>query len=150
MQSPSLLSVSVLPLYGRHTYEILAQTLHLHLREPAIVPRQSLQTRSRHSSQSSPRSKISPNVLGQRAHCRSSESCGRREPFRLISSRSFFNFLQSRQRREGDKQTEKRSKVFWALKSLPYPFLLTFPQLLVFLQHLQDHFPFMLQQKGQI
>lgn len=34
--------------------------------------------------------------------------------------------------------------------SSPYPLLLSFPQFLVFLQHLQDHVPFMFQQKGEV
>lgn len=75
------------------TYTILAHTLHLHWRPEGAVMRQSLQTRSLHSSQRSPRSKIRPRFLRQRAHCRSPSSWGWRQPFRLISSNSFFSFL---------------------------------------------------------
>lgn len=70
--------------------------LHLHWRAFGIETRQSLQTRSWHSSQRSPRSKISPKLLRQRAHSRSPSSCCRQDPFRLISSNSFFSFLRER------------------------------------------------------
>lgn len=62
----------------------------------------------------------------------------------------FLTFCKADREEEEISRRKREVKRFWALKSLPYPFLLTFPQLLVFLQHLQDHFPFMLQQKGQI
>lgn len=39
-----------------------------------------------------------PSAFRQRAHCRSPSSWGRWEPFRLISSSSFFSFLQHRMR----------------------------------------------------
>lgn len=35
-------------------------------------------------------------------------------------------------------------------RSSPYPLLLSLPQFLIFLQHLQDRLPLMLQQKGEI
>lgn len=82
-----------------HTYEILAQTLHFQWRVLGAVMRQSLQTRSWHVSQRSPRSKIRPKVFRQRAHCRSPNSWGRREPLCLISSSSFFSFLWDRNSR---------------------------------------------------
>lgn len=85
--------------FGHHTYVILAQTLHLHWYILGSLTRQLLQTRSWHSLQRSPRSKIRPKVLRQRAHCRSPNSWGRWEPFRLISSSSFFSLLLDRKRR---------------------------------------------------
>lgn len=63
------------------------------------LTRQSLQTRSSHSLQRSPRPKIRPKDLRQRAHCRSPISRGRGEPLRLISSNSFFSLLLDRKRR---------------------------------------------------
>lgn len=94
---PSGVNSSLGPCRHR-TYEILAQTLHLHWRVLGGLTRQSLQTRSWHSSQRSPRSKMRPSAFRQRAHCRSPRSWGRWEPFRLISSSSFFSFLQHRTR----------------------------------------------------
>lgn len=92
----------------RHTYRTLAQTLHLHLRELAVKARHSLQTRCWHSSQSSPRSKIRPKVLRQRAHSLSPDSWGRGKPLCLISKSSFFIFLKGRNRRRPKRQRRWR------------------------------------------
>lgn len=79
-----------------HTYETLAQTLQRHCVLGGLT-RHSLQTRSWHSLHRSPRSKIRPSALRQRAHWRSPTSWGRWEPFRLISSSSFFSLLPDRE-----------------------------------------------------
>ena len=137
----------------RHrTYVILAHTLHLQWRSLWSVTRQLLQTRSWHSSQSSPRSKIRPSVFRQRAHSRCPRSWGRRVPFRLISSSSFFSFLEKgKGRTSGEMLRKVRVRWTWVEpESSPYPLLLSFPQLLVLLQHLQDHVSFMFQQKGEV
>lgn len=134
-----------------HTYEILAQTLHLHVYVLGGITRQSLQTRSWHSAQRSPRSKIRPKVLRQRAHCRCPTSWGRCEPFCLISSSSFFSLLFDRESRTSGDDEKSASEVAAAFaKSSPYPLLLLLPQFLVFLQHLQDRLPFVFQQKGEV
>ncbi|KAJ8397981.1 hypothetical protein AAFF_G00433280, partial [Aldrovandia affinis] len=67
--------------------------VHLH-RPSGSRMRQRLQTRWLHSSHGSPRSKIRPRVLWQCGHRRSPGSGGLRRPFPLISSSSFFSFLQ--------------------------------------------------------
>lgn len=94
------------------TYEILAQTLHLHVYVLAGTTRQSLQTRSWHSTHRSPRSKMRPKVLRQRAHWRCPTSWGRWEPFCLISSSSFFSLLFDRKSRTSgdDEKSGRESK----------------------------------------
>lgn len=117
------------------TYEILAHTLHFHWQVLGSFMLQSLQTRSWHSVQRSPRPKIRPKALRQRAHCRSATSCGRWKPLCFISNSSFFILLFDTKKRWSGEWSETRRGP-QGVKSSPYPLLLPLPQFLILLQHL--------------
>lgn len=75
---------------------------------------QSLQMRSWHSVQTSPRPKIRPKDLRQRAHCRSPTSCGRWKPLCFISNSSFFSLLFGTKKRSSGGVIKEAANFNWS------------------------------------